>query len=75
MGFDHRAESSTKYDRLLATWVSTSFTAYAWNDAFSPPGMYVSSIYTYSLIRILLPVMYRLVYRSKYRTMLNWVST
>jgi hypothetical protein len=73
-GIGCRAKPPTKYDRFLAMWVITGNVAYLGGAFSSPPDVFVAIIYTYIFLGILLPVMYLLVYRGGYRTVLDRVS-
>jgi hypothetical protein len=72
-GLGCRAESPTKYDRLLAMWVNASFIALivGLRSGGIEPGLVVT--HTYVLLGVLLPIMYLLVYRGEYRTVLDRV--
>jgi hypothetical protein len=72
-GFDDRTEPPTKSDRFLAMWANASFIAYVGAPIFSPIGV-TALIYTYIWLGVLLPVMYLLVYRGGYRTVVDRIS-
>ncbi|MFC7071689.1 hypothetical protein ACFQJ7_09590 [Halovenus rubra] len=59
-----KRETTTRLDRVLATWASASFGAFLLAAILTPPG-------PFSQIRVMLivflPGMYLLVYRRKYR--------
>jgi sec-independent protein translocase protein TatC len=73
-GIGCRSEPPTNYDRFLAMWVIAGNIAYFGGAFSSPPDVFVTIIYTYIFLGVLLPVMYLLVYRGGYRTVLDQVS-
>lgn len=73
-GFDDRIEPPTKYDRFLAMWANASFIAYIGGPTFSSIDIGTSIIYTYIWLGVLLPIMYLLVYRGGYRTVVDRIS-
>ncbi len=66
-----RAEAPTEYDRFLSMWISTGTIAYLGGQFLSPIDPLAPIVYTYILLVVLLPIMYFLVYRGGYRTVLE----
>lgn len=71
---DRRAEPPTKSDRFLAMWANASNIAFLGGFLLGKTDIGVVTIYTYILLGVLLPVMYLLVYRGGYRTVLGWTK-
>lgn len=73
-GLNRRSKSPTKYDRFLSMWVTAAYLAHLGGLILSQPDIGVAVVNTYLYLVVLLPVMYLLIYREIFWTVLERIS-